>query len=72
VVMAVVALYLNAFVAVVQSFLKLPALNALAPTQSEPPFLVAQSVVLLIFIAFAVVALRSFHPQPDTSALRAA
>lgn len=72
VVTAVVALYLNVFVAVVQSFLKVPALNALAPTQSEPPFLVAQSVVLLIFIAFAVVALRSFHPQPDTSALRAA
>jgi hypothetical protein len=68
---AVVALYLNVFVAVFQSFLKLPALNALAPTQSEPPFLVAQSVALLIFIALAVVAIRSFHPQPDTSALRA-
>lgn len=68
---AVVALYLNVFVAVFQSFLKLPALNALAPTQSEPPFLVAQSVVLLIFIALAVMAIRSFHPQPDTSALRA-
>ena len=68
---AVVALYLNVFVAVFQSFLKLPALNVLAPTQSEPPFLVAQSVALLIFIALAVVAIRSFHPQPDTSALRA-
>ena len=68
---AVVALYLNVFVAVFQSFLKLPALNALAPTQSEPPFLVAQSVVLLIFIALAVMAIRSFHPQPDTSPLRA-
>jgi hypothetical protein len=68
---AVVALYLNVFVAVFQSFLKLPALNALAPTQSEPPFLVAQSVALLIFIALAVVGIRSFHPQPDTSALRA-
>jgi hypothetical protein len=68
---AVVALYLNVFVAVFQSFLKLPVLNALAPTQSEPPFLVAQSLVLLIFIALAVVAIRSFHPQPDTSALRA-
>jgi len=67
---AVVALYLNVFVAVVQSFLKVPTLNALAPTQSEPPFLVAQSVALLIFIALAVVAIRSFHPQPDTPALR--
>jgi hypothetical protein len=69
---AVVALYLNVFVAVVQSFLKVPTLNALAPTQSEPPFLVAQSAVLLIFIALAVVAIKSFHPRPDTSALRAA
>jgi Na+/phosphate symporter len=64
---AVVALYLNVFVAVFQSFLKVPAVNALAPTQSEPPFLIAQSVVLLIFIAIAVAAVRSFHPQPGPS-----
>jgi uncharacterized membrane protein SirB2 len=70
VVAAVVALYLNVFVAVFQSFLKVQTLNALAPTQSEPPFLIAQSVALLIFIALAVVALRSFHPQPNTSTLR--
>ena len=69
---AVVALYLNVFVGVVQSFLKVPALNALAPTQSEPPFLIAQSVVLLIFIAFAVVALRSFHPRTAALAMAAA
>jgi hypothetical protein len=43
------ALYLNVFVAVVQSFLKVPVLKALAPTQKEPPFMVAQLVVLLIF-----------------------
>ena len=66
---AVLALYLNSFVGVFQSFLKVPMLKALAPTQSEPPFVIAQSVVLLIFIALAVAALRSFHP-PDTSALR--
>ena len=65
---AMTALYLNVFVAVVQSFLKLPALNALAPTQSEPPFVIVQTVVLLIFIALTVVAVRSFHPQPDTPA----
>jgi uncharacterized membrane protein SirB2 len=41
-------------------------LAPLAPTQSEPPFVVAQVVVLVIFIALGVVALRSFHPQPDT------
>jgi hypothetical protein len=72
VVTAVVALYLNVFVAVVQSFMKVPMLNALAPTQSEPPFAIAQSVVLLVFIALGVVALRSFHPQPNASALRTA
>lgn len=72
VVMAVLALYLNVFVAVFQSFLKVPMLNALAPTQSEPPFAIAQGVVLLLFIAFAVLAVRSFHPQPDASALRTA
>src|SRR6266404_6848672 len=46
VISAVIALYLNVFVLVVQSFLKVPALKALAPTQKEPPFLVAQLVVL--------------------------
>ena len=43
---AVMALYLNVFVLIVQLFEKVPALKALAPTQSEPPFLVAQLVVL--------------------------
>ena len=63
---AVAALYLNVFVGVVQAFQKLPLLASLAPTQSEPPFVVAQVVVLVIFIALGVLALRSFHPQPDT------
>jgi hypothetical protein len=68
VVTASVALYLNVFVGVVQSFLKVPAVNALAPTQSEPPFLIAQCVVLLLFIVLAIVALRSFHPRHDAPA----
>jgi hypothetical protein len=63
---AVVALYLNVFVGVVQAFQKLPFLASLAPTQSEPLFVVAQVVVLVIFIALGVLALRSFHPKPDT------
>src|ERR1700694_2762299 len=42
---AVLALYLNAFVGVVQAFLKVPFLNALAPKQTELPFLIAQIVV---------------------------
>jgi hypothetical protein len=59
----VVALYLNVFVGVVQSFQKLPALQALAPTQSEPPFLIAQTVVLAIFIVLGGVAVKAFHPK---------
>jgi uncharacterized membrane protein SirB2 len=58
---AVVALYLNVFVLIVQLFLKVPALNAIAPTQSEPPFLVAQLALLAVFIALGVVAVRRFH-----------
>ena len=51
VVTAAIALYLNCFVAVVQAFMKIPALHALAPTQTtEPPFLVAQCAVLAIFV----------------------
>ena len=58
---AVLALYLNVFVAVVQAFQKLPRLAALAPTQSEPPFLIAQLVVMAIFIVLGVVAVKRFH-----------
>jgi len=61
VVSAVVALYFNVFVLVVQAFLKVPALSALAPTQSEPPFLITQLVVLLLFAALGFVAVRRFH-----------
>ena len=58
---AVLALYLNVFVAVVQSFLKVPALKALAPTQKEPPFLVAQLAVMALFIALGIFSVRKFH-----------
>jgi hypothetical protein len=53
---AMFALYLNVFVLIVQSFLKIPALKALAPTQSEPPFAITQLVVLLAFIALTITA----------------
>ena len=66
---AVVALYLNAFVAVVQAFQKVPSLNALAPTQSDPVFIVTQLVVLGIFVVLGIVAARSFRPQADAPAL---
>ena len=59
---AVAALYLNAFVGVVQSFQKLAFLKPLAPTQSEAPFLIAQIVLLALFIVLGIVAARRFHP----------
>jgi hypothetical protein len=62
VVTAIVALYLNVFVAVVQLFLKIPFLHELAPTQGEPPFVITQLFVLGIFVALGVAAVRSFHP----------
>jgi hypothetical protein len=58
-----IALYLNVFVAVIQSFLKIPALKALAPTQSEPPFQITQLGVLVLFIGLGVIALIRFRPQ---------
>jgi hypothetical protein len=62
VVTAVLALYLNLFVAVVQSFMKVGRLRMLAPTQTEPPFVITQAVVLLFFVTVAVIALRRFRP----------
>jgi hypothetical protein len=59
---AVAALYLNVFVLAVQAFLKIPALKSLAPTQSEPPFAIAQGVVLIVFIGLFIGAVRSFRP----------
>ena len=63
VVTAVPALYFNCFVAVVQSFQKLSFLRPLAPTQSEPPFQIAQLVVLTIFVVAMIAAIRKFHPE---------
>ena len=59
---ATMALYLNVFVAVVQSFQKLPFLQPLAPTQSEPPFLIAQIAVLAIFVVLGFLSLKRFRP----------
>lgn len=59
---ALISLYLNCFVAVVQSFQKIPALHALAPKGNEPPFAVAQGALLLIFIGIGVISVRRFHP----------
>jgi len=58
---AQLALYLNVFVLVFQGFEKVPALKALAPTQSEAPFLIAQLIVLAIFVGLTIAAVRRFH-----------
>jgi hypothetical protein len=63
VVSAIAALYLNVFVLVVQAFQKLPLLHALAPTQSDPPFAIAQGLVLLGALALGTVAVLRFHPD---------
>jgi hypothetical protein len=66
VVSAVVSLYFNVFVAVVQTFQKIPAFHARAPTQTEPPFAIAQGLVVLAFVVAGVGAVRRFR----TTALR--
>jgi hypothetical protein len=60
---AALALYLNVFVGVVQSFLKIPALRALAPKQTEPPFVVSQGIVLVLFVVLAIVAAVRFRGE---------
>jgi hypothetical protein len=64
VVTAVLALYLNSFVAVVQVFEKVPAVHALAPTQKEPPFLIVQLIVMAIFAVLGVFAAKKFRNPP--------
>jgi len=63
VISAVISLYLNVFVLVAQLFMKVPALKALAPTQSEPPFLVTQVVVMVVFIVLGFLAGRRFPAE---------
>jgi hypothetical protein len=63
---ALVSLYLNVFVLVIQSFLKVPALHALAPSvpPAEPPFAVAQGIVLVFFAIVITGAIRRYRPAP--------
>jgi hypothetical protein len=64
VVTAITALYFNFFVLVVQSFMKVPALHELAPTQSEPPFAIAQLIVLIVFawLGYRAFRISAAHP----------
>jgi len=59
----VLALFFDVFVAVAQAFAKIPALHALAPTQSEPPFMIAELINLAVFLVLAIAAVRKFHPR---------
>jgi hypothetical protein len=68
VVCAVLALYLNVFVLVAQIFMKVPSVHALAPTQKEPPFLVAQLVVMAIFVVLGIFAVKKFRLEPLAAA----
>ena len=63
VVTAMISLYLNVFVLVVQLFQKVPALKAMAPTQSEPPFAVTQLVVLGLFVLLTIIAAIKFRGE---------
>jgi hypothetical protein len=72
VISATIALYLNVFVLVVQSFEKVPALRALAPTQKEPPFVATQVIVLAIFVGLTILAAKRFREDTATPLARAA
>lgn len=60
---ASIALYLNVFVLVAQLFMKVPSLDVLAPTGSEPPFLISQVVLMAIFIVLTIAATIKLHPE---------
>lgn len=64
VICATSALYLNVFVAIVQAFLKIPALKAMAPTQTELPFKLTQVAVLALFVVLAIAAAIRFRGEP--------
>jgi len=65
---SVVALYLNVFALVVQFFRRVPPLKALAPTQTEPPFGIAQLAVLALFIFLGRRCVQRFRTSPKPNA----
>lgn len=68
IVTAMFALYLNVFVLIVQSFLKIPALHALAPNQTEAPFAAAQGVTFVVFVAWTIAAIVRFKLEAHPTA----
>jgi hypothetical protein len=61
---AVLTLYFNVFVGIVQSFEKIPALHAMAPTQTEQPFKLTQLSIIGLFIVLGFIAAIRFRPEP--------
>lgn len=72
VISAMIGLYLNVFVLIVQSFDKVPALKALAPTQQEPPFAITQLTLLVVFVFLTIGAVRKFRGQTGPMRVRRA
>ena len=68
VIAACAALYFNVFVLVVQCFEKIPSLKAIAPTQKEAPFAIAQVTMLILFVVLTALAVKRFHPEPVPTA----
>jgi hypothetical protein len=66
---AVLGLYFNFFVLIVQSFEKVPALKVLAPTQKEAPFQITQLIALLLFVILGVLSAVKFRGKPVAQAL---
>ena len=66
---ASVTLYFNVFVGIVQSFEKIPALKAMAPTQSEPPFKLTQLVVLALFVILTLVRSDQIPTRADSRSI---
>jgi MFS family permease len=58
---AAIALYLNVFVLIIQAFLKIPPLHALAPNGNEPPFAIVQGIVLVVFVIGGFMAVRRYR-----------
>ncbi len=64
---ALTALWFNVFVLIAQAFMKVPLLHPLAPNGNEPPFLIVQTVALVIFVVLGLIAAFKFRPGPAMS-----
>lgn len=71
VVSTLLAQFFNVFVLVVQSFEKVPVLHAMAPTQTEGPFKIAQLAALVLFVVLGVLTYRNFRPNSRIGDTRA-